>query len=131
MRCPKELRSMGSNDNPVTETLPIPGINSFVARARQVCRATSNYACQERLSLRAKRHNFGIQRLKRRVYLMLFWHCIIRTLKTQDRPWVIKVKFHVFTCYKNMKSALSSLYFGSHLRTDQLNFSLYVKRSLA
>ena len=29
----------------VIETLPIAGINSFVARARQVCRATGNTAC--------------------------------------------------------------------------------------
>ena len=39
---------------------------------------------------------------------MLFWHCKIRTLKKQDRLCVVKVKFHVFTCCKTMKSALRS-----------------------
>ena len=39
---------------------------------------------------------------------MLFWHCTIRTWKKQDPLCVVKVKFHVFICYKNMKSALSS-----------------------
>ena len=43
-----------------------------------------------------------------RIYLILFWHCTIRTSKKQDRLCVVKVKFHVFICSKNMKSALSS-----------------------
>ena len=56
---------------------------------------------------------------------MLFWHCTMRTSKKQDRLCVVKVKFHLFTCYKNMKSALSSFSSSSHLRIDQFNFSPY------
>ena len=52
--------------------------------------------------------NMAAERLRRRIYLILFWHCTIRTSKKQDRLCVVKVKFHVFTCSKNMKSALSS-----------------------
>ena len=40
------------------ETLPIAGINSFVARARQVCRVTGNTAC--RTFFARQLHNFGI-----------------------------------------------------------------------
>ena len=40
---------------------------------------------------------------------MLFWDCTIRSSKKQDRLCVVKVEFHVFTCYKHMKSALISL----------------------
>ena len=46
------------------ETLPIAGINSFVARARQVCRATGNTACttffarqKSQLRLAIERHS--------------------------------------------------------------------------
>ena len=48
------------------------------------------------------------ERLRRRIYLILFWHCTTRTSKKQDRLCVVKVKFHVFKSSKNMKSALSS-----------------------
>ena len=48
------------------------------------------------------------ERLRRRVYFMLFLHCTIRTSKKQDQLCVVKVKSTVFTCYKNMKNALSS-----------------------
>ena len=43
---------------------------------------------------------------KKRVYLMPFWRCTIRTSKKKDWLCVVKVKFHVYTGYKNMKSAL-------------------------
>ena len=43
---------------------------------------------------------------KKRVYLMPFWRCTIRTSKKKDWLCVVKVKFHVFTGYKNMKNAL-------------------------
>ena len=68
---------------------------------------------------------FRIWRLRKRVYLMSFWHFTLRIRKKQYRLWVVKVKFHVFTCSKNMKSALSSFSPGSHLRIDQLNFRPY------
>ena len=41
----------------VIETLPIAGINSFVAWARQVCRATGNTACTTFFT--CQNHNFG------------------------------------------------------------------------
>ena len=40
---------------------------------------------------------------------MLFLHCTIRTSKKQDQLCVVKIKFNVFKCYKNMTNALSSL----------------------
>ena len=50
---------------------------------------------------------------------MSFWHFTLRIRKKQYRLWVVKVKFHVFTCYKNMKSGLCSFYSVSHFRIDQ------------
>ena len=41
---------------------------------------------------------------------MSFWHFTLRIRKKQYRLWVVKVKFHVFTRYKNMKSGLCSFY---------------------
>ena len=53
---------------------------------------------------------------------MSFWHFTLRIRKKQYRLWVVKVKFHVFTCHKNMKSGLCRFYSVSHFRIDQLNF---------
>ena len=55
---------------------------------------------------------------------MLFWHCTMRTSKKQDRLCIIKVKFHVFTGYKN-EQPIEQFFSSSHLRNDQLNFNPY------
>ena len=56
---------------------------------------------------------------------MLFWHCTIRTWKKQDPLCVVKVKFHVFICYKKYEERTEQFFSGSHLRIDQFNFSPY------
>ena len=62
------------------------------------------------------------ERLRRRIYLILYWHCTTRTSKKQDRLCVVKVKFHVFTYSKNMhEERIEQFFSGSYLRIDQLN----------
>ena len=36
----------------------------------------------------------------------------IKNSKKQYQLWVVKVKFHVFTCYKNMKRTVQSIIFA-------------------
>ena len=86
-------------------------------------------SCLARLSKHGSRINNTILDFKAAkesiFYVVLTFY--IKNSKKQYWLWVIKVNFHVFACYGNIKSRFCSLYSIAHLCTDQLNFSSSIK----